>query len=135
MDFYARAADQLDLAVRDSRGLARAAVALIRGGGFPTTSRLAESILELARAVETLGIYLQDPEHPLDTRGFALKAAGDATAVLHARNDLETNMLVGQIRSTALDFLQASGMDYTVASQELDKAAFHSVEKWHSAAR
>ena len=33
LGFYARAADQLDLAVRDSRGLARAAVAMIRVGG------------------------------------------------------------------------------------------------------
>lgn len=128
LGFYARAADQLDLAVRDSRGLARAAVAMVRVGGA-NHEPLAESILELARAVEALGIYLQAPDHPLDTRGFALKAAGDATAVLHARNDLETNMLVGQIRSTALDFLQASGMDYVTASQELDKAVLHSVEE------
>ncbi len=134
LGFYARAADQLDLAVRDSRGLARAAVAMIRVGG-PHQGPLAESILELARAVEALGIYLQHPDHPLDIRGFALKAAGEATAVLHARNDLETNMLVGQIRSTALDLLQASGMDYATASQELDKAAIRAVETRHSAAR
>ena len=127
LGFYSRAADQLDLAVRDSRGLARAAVGLIRAGGS-SQEPLAESILELARSVQTLDVYLQAPDHPLDTRGFALTAAGDATVVLHARNDLETNMLVGQIRSTALDLLQASGMDFQTATQELDRAALKSLE-------
>jgi uncharacterized membrane protein YccC len=127
LGFYARAAEQLDLAVRDSRGLARAAVAMIRGGGT-NQEPLAESVLKLARAVQALDVYLEDPEHPLDIRKFALEAAGDATIVLHERNDLETNMLVGQIRSTALDLLQASGMDYTAAQQDLDAAVLHSAE-------
>lgn len=131
LGFYSRAAEQLDLAVRDSRGLARAAVAMIRSGGN-AQEPLAESSLQLARAVETLSVYLDDPEHPLDTRYYALRAAGEATAVLHQRNDLETNMLVGQIRSTALDLLQASGMDYTTAAQELDWAALRAVEGRYS---
>lgn len=121
LGFYSRAADQLDLAVRDSRGLARAAVALIRVGGS-NHEPLAESVLKLAQAVQALGVYLEHPEHPLDIRKFALEAAGEATVVLHKRNDLETNMLVGQIRSTALDFLVASGVDYPTAQRELDDA-------------
>ena len=140
LGFYARAADQLDLAVRDSRGLARAAVAMVRAGGG-SLEPLAESVLKLAQAVDALGVYLDSPDHPLDTREYALKAAGDATVVLHARNDLETNMLVGQIRSTALDLLQASGMDYTTALQEIDSAVLRSAseqnvpEEAHSIAR
>lgn len=126
LGFYSRAADQLDLAVRDSRGLARAAVAMVRVGG-EAHGPLAESVLELARAVQTLGVYLEDSEHPLDTRGYALQAAANATIVLHERNDLEANMLVGQIRSTALDLLQASGMDYTTATLELDAAVLDAV--------
>lgn len=133
LGFYARAADQLDLAVRDSRGLARSAVAMIRVGG-ENQEPLAESVLELARAVEALSVYLQDPDHPLDTRDFALRAAGDATVVLHERNDLETNMLVGQIRSTAMDLLQASGMDYSTALQELNAAVLRSADARRSAA-
>lgn len=127
LGFYARAAEQLDLAVRDSRGLARAAVAMIRVGG-EAHGPLAESVLELARAVQTLGVYLEDPEHPLDTRGYALQAAGSATIVLHERNDLEANMLVGQIRSTAVDILQASGTDYTTATLELDATVLRLTE-------
>lgn len=131
LGFYARAAEQLDFAVRDSRGLARAAVAMIRAGG-PNQEPLAESVLELARAVQALGIYLRDPDHPLDTRGFALQAAGSATVVLHLRNDLETNMLVGHIRSTALDLLQASGMDYATATRELDATVLRVAEERRS---
>ncbi|MGI9051005.1 MAG: FUSC family protein [Rubrobacteraceae bacterium] len=128
LGFYARAAEQLDLAVRDSRGLARAVVAMIRVGG-KAHEPLAESILELARAIDTLSIYLEAPEHPLDTHGYALRAAGNSTLVLHERNDLETNMLVGQIRSTALDILQASGMDYTTALRAVDDAVLRSINE------
>ena len=128
LGFYAGAAEQLDLAVRDSRGLARAVVAMIRVRGA-AQEPLAESILELARSVDTLSLYLEDPQHPLDTRDYALRAAGNATLVLHEHNDLETNMLVGQIRSTALDILQASGMDYTAAQQAVDDAVLRSMDE------
>jgi hypothetical protein len=47
----------------------------------------------------------------VETRRFALEAAGEATAVLQERNDLRTSMLVGQVRSTAEDPLRTSGMD------------------------
>lgn len=132
LGFYARAAEQLDLAVRDSRGLARAAVALIRTDGA-NHEPLAESVLKLAQAVQALDVYLDDPDHPLDTRNFALEAAGEATIVLHQRNDLETNMIIGQIRSTALDLLQASGVDYTTATRELDAAVLHAADVRRSA--
>jgi hypothetical protein len=39
------------------------------------------------------------------------------------RNDLRTSMLVGQIRSTAVDLLRASGMDSTESLEALRKAA------------
>ena len=133
LGFYARAAEQLDLAVRDSRGLARAAVGMVRVGGA-NQEPLAESVLQLARAVDTLSMYLEQPEHPLDIRGYAFQAAGNATVVLHERNDLETNMLVGQIRSTAMDLLQASGMDYDTARKGVDDATLRAIEERRSEA-
>ena len=115
---YARAADQLDLAVRNVRVLARAAATTVREGGtVPET--LSETILDLAYAVESLAAYVEEPEHPVETRRFALEAAGEATAVLEERNDLRTSMLVGQIRSTAVDLLRASGMDTAEALEAL----------------
>ncbi len=114
LSYYARAAEQLDLAVRNTRVLARAAVSLLQERGA-APSALCSAIEDLARAVEALDAYLDRPEHPLDTRAFALQAAAKATAVLQERSDLETSVLVGQVRSTALDLLQASGMTSTEA--------------------
>jgi len=55
----------------------------------------------------------------VETRRFALEAAEGATSVLAEHNDLRTSMLVGQIRSTAVDLLRASGMDRTEALDTL----------------
>jgi hypothetical protein len=119
LGYYATAADQLDLAVRNTRVLARAAVTMVREKGA-APGQLPEAILELALAVEALGGYLERPDHPLhDARHFALGAAGEATSVLKERNDLETSLLVAQIRSTAVDLLQASGMDSSEALHAL----------------
>jgi uncharacterized membrane protein YgaE (UPF0421/DUF939 family) len=124
---YAAVADQLDLAVRNTRVLARDVVNLLQDDKH-APEELSEALLDLARAVETLGAYLERFDH-LDTRHFALQAAESATSVLRERNDLETSMLVGQIRSTAMDLLRASGMDYTESRQALREAARHVSEE------
>jgi uncharacterized membrane protein YccC len=118
MEHYATTADHLDLAVRDTRVLARAAVTLVsekRAAPGP----LAEALLELALAVEALAGYLDKPEQLLDARLFALGAAKEATSALDTSNDVETSALVGQIRATALDLLQATGMDPSEALEAL----------------
>ena len=122
LGLYATASDQLDLAVRNIRVLARAAATAIREGGT-VPEALSETILDLAYAVETLAAYIEEPEHPVETRRFALAAAGGATAVLAERSDLRTSMLVGQIRSTAVDLLRASGMDSAEALEALHETA------------
>ena len=120
---YAAATDQLDLAVRDTRVLARAAATIVREKGTPP-GQLPEAILELALAVEALAAYLEKPGHPLDdARHFALGAAGEATSVLERTNDLDTSVLVGQIRSTAVDLLQAAGMGSSEAIDALRLAS------------
>ena len=43
--------------------------------------------------------------------------------MLKASHDLETSVLVGQIRSTALDLLQAAGMDPVEALEALREAS------------
>jgi hypothetical protein len=121
--YYTTAADQLDLAVRDTRVLARAAVTLVREKGV-APGPLAEAILGLALAVEALAGCLEQPDHPLDdARHFALGAAGEATSVLQRTNDLETSALVAQVRSTAVDLLQAAGMDSSEALEALREAS------------
>ncbi|MBA2693147.1 MAG: FUSC family protein [Rubrobacter sp.] len=109
LGYHAAAVDQLDLAVRNTRVLARAGVNLVRERGDSTLDPPG-AVRDLALAVETLSQYLESPEHPLDTRRFALEAARRATDILEERSDLETSVLVGQIRSTSFDLLRASGM-------------------------
>ncbi len=126
LGYYAVAADQLDLAVRNTRVLARAAVGLVRHGE-PAPGLLSEAVLDLARAVEDLAWYLEQPDREPDApegaaSRFALKAVGEATLALDERNDLPASMLVGQVRSTALDLLRASGMHLDEAAGELDGA-------------
>ena len=122
MAYYVTAADQLDLAVRDTRVLARAAVTLVREQGV-APGPLAEAILELALAVEALAGCLEHSDHSLDdTRSFALGAAGEATSVLRSSSNLETSALVSQVRSTAIDLLQVAGMDSSEALEALHEA-------------
>jgi uncharacterized membrane protein YgaE (UPF0421/DUF939 family) len=123
---YAAVADQLDLVVRNTRVLARATVEMLQEGRH-APEQLPEALLDLARAVETLGAYLETSDY-LDTRHFALKATESATAALKERSDLETSVLIGQIQSTAMDLLRASGMDYSESRQALREAARHAYE-------
>jgi uncharacterized membrane protein YccC len=114
LGYYAVAADHLDLAVRNTRVLARATITLVREKGA-APAQLPEAILELALAVEALGAYLERPDHPIDARDFAAGAAAEATSVLVTASDLETSALVAQVRETAFDLLQAAGMNPTEA--------------------
>ncbi|MDP9427296.1 MAG: hypothetical protein M3P37_15085 [Actinomycetota bacterium] len=119
--FYAMAAEVIDLAVRNTRVLARSAVSAMRSGEA-APDNLTEAVRDLARSAEALAVQLEEPARATGTGHFALEAAGEATTALVKRNDLETNMLVGQVRSTAVDLLQASGMDSETASDALDGA-------------
>ena len=128
LGLYATAADQLDLAVRNVRVLARAGAAAVREGA-PAPEALSEAIRDLARAVEALSAYIEEAEHPVETRRFAIEAAAGSTEVLLERHDPRTSMLVGQIRSTAVDLLRASGMDSTESLDALRKAANYTTQE------
>ena len=54
---------------------------------------------------------------------FALEAARKATAILQERHDLAVSVLVGQVRSAAVDILRSTGMDQASALQALEEAA------------
>lgn len=133
---YAATADQIDLAVRNTRVLARAAVQATRAGKA-APEPLSEAVRDLARAVGALsGKFQERPDRRLradagmhdeidpdgDAGRLALEAAGGAMAVLRERSDLTTSMLVGQVRSTSVDLLRASGMDREAALAALEEA-------------
>ena len=85
---------------------------------------------DLSRAVGALAEYLEEPgRSPEDTRRFALEAARDANAVLEERNDLAIAALVAQIRSTTVDILRGTGMDYQEALAALEEAVASSPQE------
>jgi len=120
LELYAAAADQIDLTVRDVRALARAALAIVQPGSS-APERLSRAIRSLARATESLGVYLETSGAPEDTRTFALEAAREATVMLEEYEDLARNLavnaVVDQIHSSAVDILRGTGMDRAIALQ------------------
>jgi uncharacterized membrane protein YgaE (UPF0421/DUF939 family) len=126
MELYTRAADQIDLTVRDVRALARAALSVVQPED-PAPERLLVAIRGLARATEALAAYLQTSGDPPDeTRRLALKAASEASTLLEEHEDLARNLginaLVDQIHSSAVDLMGGTGMDRAVALRALEEA-------------
>src|SRR5215217_5453789 len=125
LELYAAAADQIDLIVRYMRILARSAHGVVRTGD-PAPEPLAVALRDLARAVEALAAYLEASEGPEEARWLALKAAGDAAALLREREDLARDMAINafidDIFSASYDLLLSTGMDPAAALRALEEA-------------
>jgi uncharacterized membrane protein YgaE (UPF0421/DUF939 family) len=125
LDLYAAAADQIDLIVRHVRILARSALGVVRSGD-PAPEPLAVAVRDLARATEALAAYLEASEGPEEARRLALKAAGDAAALLREREDLARDMAINafidDIFSASYDLLLSTGMDPAAALRALEEA-------------
>jgi uncharacterized membrane protein YccC len=122
LELYANAGSRIDLAVINTRVLARGAANALRRGD-PIPPPLPEAVLDLSRAVRALATYLEEPGGPEEARRFALEAARKATEILKERHDLAISVLVGQIRSAAVDVLRSTGMDQASALGALEETA------------
>jgi uncharacterized membrane protein YgaE (UPF0421/DUF939 family) len=132
VDFYADASAQIDLAIRNVRVLARSALRGARlGENLPPA--VADAVRELAVAVCALGEALEDPDRADAVRTPALRAAATATRVLEETGNLSVTVVVGQVRSTAVDLLRGSGLTYEEASS-LVREAVREVEDREDAA-
>jgi len=120
LPLYAGAVAQLDLAVRNTRVLARRAVSAVRRHG-PAPPALAAAVDLLADALDELVHHLDDPEAETESRRMALDAARRATAVLDRDHSMSTSALVAQVRSTAVDLLRGSGLTEDEAIEELER--------------
>jgi hypothetical protein len=79
-------------------------------------------VRELSEAVRELAGQLEQPERASAARETAWRAARHATALLEVQHaDLATSMLVGQIRSTAVDLMRGAGMEPTAAERAVDE--------------
>jgi uncharacterized membrane protein YgaE (UPF0421/DUF939 family) len=107
---YLAADPQLDNAVRNVRVLARGALrALQLDEHVPEEIPLA--LEDLASAVRGFEDALADERKAQAPRAAALRAAARATLVLERTGNLSVSVLVGQIRSTAVDLLRALGLE------------------------
>ena len=116
VDVYSDAAAQIDLAVRNVRVLARGARrAIDLDENVPP--EVAGALRSLAEAVRALGAAIDDPGRAYSVREPAVRAAVDATLVLERTGNLSVSVIVGQVRSTAVDLLRGSGMSYEDAAE------------------
>jgi len=118
---YADAAQQMDYAVRNTRVLARRALNAIRRDR-QAPPELADAVGLLGDAVLELGNQLEHPESHSAARRLALEAAVKATSVLEREPGLSMSVIIGQVRSTAIDLLRGSGMTGEEARAALDGA-------------
>jgi hypothetical protein len=121
LPLYAEAAQQMDYAVRNTRVLARRTLSAIRRGRA-APPELAGAVALLGDAVRALGTQLEQPGGEAVTRRLALEAAVNATSVLEGDPGLSMNVIIGQVRSTAIDLLRGSGLSGEEARNALDAA-------------
>ncbi len=127
LELYSSAGTRIDLAVINTRVLARGAYnSILRGDRTPPL--LPEAVMDLSRSVRALATFLEASEDPEPARRYALEAARKATEILTDRHDLAISVLVGQVRSAAVDLLRSTGMDQASALQALEEAAGRSSE-------
>ncbi len=121
IEAYGDAAAQIDLAVRNVRVLARGAVRAL-GLSDDVPPDVADAIEDLATAVLALEAAL-DGGTPVDAvREPALRAATAATLALERTGNLSVSVIVGQIRSTAVDLLAGAGASYDEAVEAVRAA-------------
>jgi uncharacterized membrane protein YccC len=106
---YGDAGGQIDLAVRNVRVMARGVVRAIEVGD-DVPPEVAAAIRELRDAVRSLEPWLNDSQRSRAVVEPAVTAARHASAVLEQTTNLSASVIVGQVRSTAVDLLRAIGM-------------------------
>lgn len=122
VDSYAYAATQVDLAVRNTRVLARASIHVIRTARQVPPPALAEAVGDLARGVEALGAQLLEKDGAEDTRRYALAAVAVTASLFEDEHALAVSRVVGQVRSTVIDLLRSSGLDLEAAQRSVEEA-------------
>jgi hypothetical protein len=122
LERYAGAAGHIDLAVRNSRVLARHGVRAIRAGS-PGQGVLSEAIRELKRALWALSSELDDPARPSPLETHVARASVLSTCAYERNPSLAIAEVVAQIRSVSIDLLRASRGAASAQSAPAHRAA------------
>ena len=97
----------LDLAVRNTRVLARDCLRYVRSGGSGVPD-LADAVGDLGQALWALAKAFDESHEGEEARRLALRAAGRASEAMVRHADLTLTQIAGQVRSTAADLVRAS---------------------------
>ncbi|GGT04250.1 hypothetical protein GCM10010156_72610 [Planobispora rosea] len=111
---YETAAPPVDRALRNTRVLARRAVAALHAGESPPAG-FSPVLRELADAVLILRDELAAGHPPDGARAAILEAAARLDGVSTARAGLSTAAMIAQLRSIVVDLLEATGTDRETA--------------------
>jgi len=114
LERYAHAAMQLDLVIRNVRVMTRGALRAVELADNVPPDVL-HALRDLSASIAALAPALDDPAVTERARAPAERAAARATRSLESTANLSTSVIVGQIRSTALDVLRALGEDRETA--------------------
>lgn len=109
VEVLAQATESIDLAVRNTRVLARSAIRAIELGEH-VPGVVVDSIRDLAAAAGALEAHLEAPSPDSPAVGAALRAAALASAALEQTSNMAVSVIVGQVRATATDLLLALGL-------------------------
>ncbi|MEU5696029.1 FUSC family protein [Actinosynnema sp. NPDC020468] len=115
---YAAAAAPVDYALRNTRVLARRALAALRDGE-EVPEVLPDVLRRYADAVDVLRVELARGVEPTAARTAVSDAAKATTTRLLGGEGLSTKVVLAQIRSVAVDLLQATGMTRSDAAAAL----------------
>jgi len=79
--------------------------------GDSVPPQAAEAVRELAQATRSFGAWLNAAEAPDATRDHAVSAAKQAGQVLDSTANLSISVIVGAVRSAAVDLMRATGLE------------------------
>ncbi len=115
---YLDAAEPIDHLARNLRVLARHTITMLRRKE-PVPDTLPASLRTLAGAVRLMQMDLEHGSEPLEARSAAWAAAELATEALDQTGGFAGQVVVAQVRTMAVDLLQASGLDRDDAGKKL----------------
>ncbi|QFZ23766.1 FUSC family protein [Saccharothrix syringae] len=115
---YETAAAPLDYALRNARVLARRALAALRDGE-DVPEVLPDVLRRYAEAVDLLRTELARGEEPTRARAAVCEAARCTTEGRLGGGGLSTKVVLAQVRSVAVDLLQATGLSRAEAAESL----------------
>lgn len=122
IEAYTEGAVHLELAMRNARYLARGAVrALEVGDHVPPGGP--DALRELAAATRALEPWLEDRHAVDEPRRHAIAAAATAGQVLELTGNLSISVIVGGVRTAAVDLLRTTGMTRDEAVAAVREAA------------